>query len=509
MICSEPPTTSTDLHPQGGVVATRARLDPFDRADAVVATPTTTRNATPNRVCEDRLRSRGPVSDRSEPSQHMSQNRNLIDRRRAVVPRGVGEFAGETTAVSARGARIVDADGRELIDFAGGIGVMNVGHCDERVVAAVRDQAGRLLHTCIHVATYEPYVALCERLAELLPHGDATKVMLVNSGAEAVENAIKIARQATGRSAVVGFTEAFHGRTMMALTLTSKTGYKLGCGPFAPEVYRLPYPNRFRIGDGLAEETFVERELARLRGAFTSHVPAEHVAAIIIEPVLGEGGFVPAPAAYLRGLREICDEHGILLICDEVQSGFGRTGRWAAYEHAAITPDLSTWAKSLGGGLPISAVVGRAEVMDAALPGTLGGTYGGNPLACAAALATLESMEELDLNGRATAQGKVVRQRFEQLAERSDLVGEVRGLGAMIGLELCIEGDPGRPATQQTAAITAACREEGVLVLPAGPAGNVLRILAPLVISDQDLERGLDAIERAILAHSRQEVAVS
>lgn len=439
----------------------------------------------------------------------MSESRKLIERRRAIVPRGVGQFAGETTVESARGARLVDADGREMIDFAGGIGVMNVGHCNEAVVAAIREQAGKLLHTCIHVATYEPYIALAEKLAELLPHGSATKVMLLSSGAEAVENAVKIARQATGRPAVICFSEAFHGRTLMGLTLTSKTGYKVGCGPFAPEVYRLPYPNRFRIGDGLDADAFVARELDRLRLAFTDTVPVQHVAAVIIEPVLGEGGFVPAPAAYLRGLREICDEHGILLICDEVQSGFGRTGRWAAYEHAGITPDLSTWAKSMGGGMPIAAVVGKAAIMDAALPGTLGGTYGGNPVACAAALATIEVMQQLDLNARATAIGQRIRRRFEGLKERSHLVGDVRGLGAMIGLELCIDGDPGRPATEQATDITAACREEGVVVLPAGPRGNVLRVLAPLVISDEDLERGLSAIENAVLARSRREVAVS
>jgi 4-aminobutyrate aminotransferase/(S)-3-amino-2-methylpropionate transaminase len=434
----------------------------------------------------------------------MSSNpsQELIRRRQAVVARGVGQFAGDTTAVTARGARLTDADGRELIDFAGGIGVMNVGHCDPRVVEAIKRQAERLIHGCIHVATYEPYVALCEKLVELLPHGGPTKAALFNSGAEAVENAIKIARQATGRSAVFCFTEAFHGRTLMALTLTSKTGYKLGCGPFAPEVYRLPFPNHFRDGRGLSLDAFVARQLAGVEEAFVNRVPAQHVAAVIIEPVLGEGGFIPAPAAYLRGLREICDRHGILLILDEVQSGFGRTGRWAAYEHSGVVPDLSTWAKSMGGGMPISAVLGKAAVMDAALPGTVGGTYGGNPVACAAALAAIESMQALDINGRGARLGKIVRDRFEALKERSNLVGDVRGLGSMIGLELCYDGDPARPAKEAVSAVTAACLAQGVLVLPAGPHGNVLRVLAPLVISDVDLARGLDAIEEAVLAHT-------
>ncbi len=432
----------------------------------------------------------------------MSNNDQLVQRRHAVVPRAVGQFAGETTAASASGAHLVDADGTRLIDFAGGIGVVNVGHCDAQVVRAIQEQAARLIHTCIHVATYEPYVALCEKLVSILPHGGPTKAVLLNSGAEAVENAIKFARQATGRQAVLCYTEAFHGRTMMGMSLTSKTRYKVGCGPFAPEIYRLPFPNHFRDGGGLELEAFVERELARLEEAFVNVVAASQVAAIIIEPVLGEGGFIPAPAAYLRGLREICDRHGIVLVFDEVQSGFGRTGRWAAYEHAGVIPDISTWAKSMGGGMPISAVLGKADILDRAEPGTIGGTYGGNPVACAAALATIARMEELDLNARGAEIGDRIRARFEVLQERSDLVADVRGLGAMIGMELCWDGDPGRPAGEAVTAVTAACRERGVLVLPAGPHGNVLRVLAPLVIDDDDLDRGLTAIEEAVLAVS-------
>jgi 4-aminobutyrate aminotransferase/(S)-3-amino-2-methylpropionate transaminase len=333
--------------------------------------------------------------------------------------------------------------------------------------------------------------------------------VLLNSGAEAVENAIKFARQATGRQAVICYTEAFHGRTMMCMSLTSKTRYKVGCGPFAPEVYRLPYPNHFRDGGGLDLDAFVERELARLEEAFVNYVPVQQVAAIIIEPVLGEGGFIPAPAAYLRGLREICDRHGIVLIFDEVQSGFGRTGRWAAYEHAGVIPDISTWAKSMGGGMPISAVLGKAELLDRAAPSTVGGTYGGNPVACAAALAAIETMEELDLNARGAEIGERIRARFEALKEGSDLVADVRGLGAMIGLELCWDGDPGRPAGDVATAVTAACREQGVLVLPAGPHGNVLRVLSPLVISDEDLERGLSAIEQAVKTASAEAMAIA
>lgn len=432
-----------------------------------------------------------------------TESERLIERRHAVVARGVAQFAGNTTAAHARGATLVDADGREWIDFAGGIGVVNAGHCPEPVVRAIQEQAARLMHASIHVATYEPYVRLCEKLVGVAPHGAATKAMLVNSGAEAVENAVKIARQATGRSAIVAFTEAFHGRTLLAATLTSKTGYKQGCGPFAPEVYRLPFPNRFRRGDGLAEDVFVARELARVKELFVTSVGAQEVAAIIIEAVQGEGGFVPAPRAYLRGLRDLCTEHGIMLICDEVQSGFFRAGAWSAYERSGITPDLSTWAKSLGSGLPIAAVLGRAEVMDAALPGTLGGTYGGNPVACAGAIATLDLLESLDMAAHADRVGSRVFSRFSALRAKCDLIADVRGLGAMVAAEFCRGGDPARPAGDVVAKATALCREQGLLVLPASAYGNVIRVLSPLVIEDAELDRGLDILEHALLAAAR------
>jgi len=425
--------------------------------------------------------------------------RSLIERRRAVVARGVGIFAGEIAMASGSGARLLDVDGREWIDFASGIGVMTAGHCDPSVVTAIQDQAARLLHTSIHVATYEPYIALCEKLVALLPHGEATKVMLVNTGAEAVENAVKIARQATRRPAVLCYEGAFHGRTLLAMSLTGKSAYKKQCGPFAPEVYRLPFPNFYRMGRGQPLDAFVARLLDDVRNRFvTGPVPADHVAAIIIEVQQGEGGFVPVPPAYLRGLREICDEHGIMLICDEVQTGFGRTGRWAAYDHAGIVPDLSTWAKAMGGGLPIGAVLGKAAVMDAAEPGTLGGTYGGNPVACAGSLATIAAMERIDINARARAVGDHVRERLTALASSCDVVGDVRGLGAMLAVELSVDRDPDRPATAVAAAAAARCRADGVLVLTAGPFGNVIRLLPPLVIADEDLDRGLDVLEAAI-----------
>lgn len=423
----------------------------------------------------------------------------LLARRRAVVPRGVGIFAGDIAMASARGATLVDVDGREWLDFAGGIGVMTAGHSDPSVVAAVQEQVARLQHTCIHVATYEPYVALCEKLTALLPHGQATKAMLANSGAEAIENAVKIARQATGRPAILCYDGAFHGRTLLGMTLTAKSAYKVNCGPFAPEVYRLPFPNYYRQGMGQTPDAFVARMLDDVRRRFvTGPVPASHVAAILIEVIQGEGGFVPAPPAYLRGLREICNEHGILLICDEVQSGFCRTGRWAAYEHAGVVPDLSVWAKAMGGGLPIAAVVGRADVMDAAEPGTIGGTYGGNPVACVASLATIAVMEERRLAARAADVGARIRARLERIAERTNVVGDVRGMGAMMAIELSYGRDPDRPAKDVAQAAVTKCREQGVLVITAGPEGNVIRLLPPVVISDAELDRGLDVLEQAV-----------
>ncbi|MEM7308081.1 MAG: aspartate aminotransferase family protein [Planctomycetota bacterium] len=436
----------------------------------------------------------------------MANNEELLDRRARAVARGVGRM-NDAIAAHASGATITDFEGRTLLDFAGGIGTLNAGHCPPAVVDAIREQAGKLLHTCFHVATYEPYVALCEELIRLFPHGDDTRAMLVNSGAEAVENAIKIARLATGRPALLCFTEAFHGRTLLGLTLTSKVGYKKGAGPFAPEVYRLPFPNFYRYNDGLSFDRFVARAVQRLEEAFVNTIPAERVAAILIEPVQGEGGFIPAPYEYLRAVRRLCDEKGILLIVDEVQTGFCRTGRWAAYEHAGVTPDLSTWAKSMGSGLPISAVVGRAEYMDAPAPGQLGGTYGGNPVACAAALASIATMREQNLNARADEIGARIVERFRSLQERCDRIGDVRGLGAMCAMEFVHDRDPHAPDGDVVKDVIAGCFERGLLVIPAGAHGNVIRILAPLVLTDEELERGLDILEDEVLRATGSTVA--
>ncbi|MGK0358394.1 MAG: 4-aminobutyrate aminotransferase/(S)-3-amino-2-methylpropionate transaminase [Bradymonadia bacterium] len=422
-----------------------------------------------------------------------SKSEALLLRRAAAVANGVP--LGSRAAISSgSGAILTDLDGRRIIDLASGIGVVGTGHCPPSVVEAIVRQAGLLIHTCIQIGTYEPYVALCERLIELLPHGEHTKAMLVNSGAEAVENAVKIARQATDRPAVVCFTGAFHGRTLLGMSLTSKVKYKIRSGPFAPEIYRLPFPDHFHEGDGLDEDAFSARELARLEESLLTVVSAVEVAAIIVEPVLGEGGFVPAPKPWLEGLRRLCDRHGILLIFDEVQTGFGRTGHFGAYQHFGVTPDLSTWAKALGGGLPISAVVGKADVMDAARPGTIGGTYGGNPVACAAALANIDLIESLGLCARALEIGTRIRRHFEALQAQTTTVVDVRGVGAMIAMELCLDGDLSRPAGQMTRDVLAACLEQGVLVVAAGVHGNMIRILCPLIIDFEHLEQGLTVL---------------
>lgn len=425
------------------------------------------------------------------------QTKALIERRKAVVAHGVSVFV-PSSAVRAEAATITDADGNELIDFGGGIGVLNAGHCPPPVVSAIQKQAAQLLHTCFNVSTYELYIELCEQLAALIPHGAATKVMLTNTGAESVENAIKIARQATRRQAIICYSEAFHGRTMMAMTLTSKINYKTNCGPFAPEVYRLPFPNFYHEGRGLSEDEFSDRELAKLEDATHSLVDPKSVAAIIIELVQGEGGFNVAPKKYVQGLRQFCDQHSIVLIFDEVQSGFCRTGRWAAHHHYGITPDISTWAKSLGSGMPIGAVLGKQKIMDAAAVGTIGGTYTGNPVCCAAALATLKYMKDLDLNHRAIEISQIVENHFMKLKKRYSCIGDVRGLGAMQAIEFVKNHDPAQPDEDTVTQLTAACLKRGLLLLSAGTYKNVIRILSPLVITNEQLVIGLNIIEEEL-----------
>jgi len=426
-----------------------------------------------------------------------SNSELLLERRKNAVANGVGIF-NTATVQSANGATIIDVDGIEWIDFTGGIGVINAGHCPQPVVAAIIEQAQKYIHTSFNVVTYEPYIALCEKLNELFPHGGKAKTMLVSTGAEAVENAIKIAKQATGRNAVICYSGAFHGRTMMAMTLTSRTSYSAGCGPFAPEVYRIDYPNFYKKGQGKTEAEFVTQELYRLEKFFKTNIRHEDVAAIIIELVQGEGGFTVAPKAYITGLRKICDVYGIKLIFDEVQTGFGRTAAWGALEHYDVQPDLSTWAKSMGSGMPIGCVIGKQEVMDAAAPGTIGGTYIGNPVACAASLATIKYMEDIKLNELALHVGDTIRARFDAMKVKHSEIGEVRGLGAMIAMEFVKDNDPQRPDYELCSKLVKACAKRNLIVISAGVHKSVLRILSPLVISDETLNKGLYIIEEEL-----------
>ncbi len=395
------------------------------------------------------------------------------------------------------GAAVTDVDGNTFLDFAGGIGTVNVGHAHPRVVAAIREQSEKLLHTCFNVMQYEPYIALAEKLNAIVPTRGPRKTVLFNSGAEAVENAVKIARRATGRSAVLTFEHGFAGRTYMAMTLTSKAmPYKSGFGPFVPEVYRLPYPYLYRDArSGEDEEAFSERLLAGVREFFHTHVDPKQVACVWIELVTGEGGFIPAPRRYMQGLRALCDEHGIVLIVDEIQTGFCRTGKWFAVEHYGIEADLITIAKSLAGGLPLSGVVGRADLLDAVHVGGLGGTFCGNPVACAAALATIAVYEEERIADRAAALGRRLFQRLEKWPEKFPCCGNIRGLPPMLGVEFVKERATKEPDKAGLSALIQRCYENGVILIASGTHGNVLRFLFPLVMDESQLDEGLDVIE--------------
>jgi 4-aminobutyrate aminotransferase/(S)-3-amino-2-methylpropionate transaminase len=395
-------------------------------------------------------------------------------------------------AAEARGATITDVDGNVFIDFAGGVGCLNVGHSHPHVVAAAIEQVERFTHTDYTVVPYEVYATLSERLLRLAPFTGPAKAAFFNAGTEAVENAVKFARAYTGRHAVIGFEGAFHGRTYLSLALTSKTHpYKAGLGPFAPEVYRVPFPNPFR-------GPTPEQALAALRRAFSNLVAAEDVAAIVFEPVQGEGGFIPAAPEFVHGLRQICDEHGIVLVCDEVQTGFARTGRFFAIEHFGVEPDLITVAKSIAMGLPLSGVLGKAAIMDAPVAGGVGGTYVGNPVAQAAAVAVLDVIEEEGLVARSAAIGETMRARMEGWQQRWPQVGDVRGLGAMLAIEL-VEGDS-EPGTELASRVVAEALQRGLLLLKAGVAGNCIRVLVPLVISDAELDEALHVWEDALTA---------
>lgn len=418
-------------------------------------------------------------------------NEALQQLRLQVIPTG---HSSSTTCYveSAKGAIIRDVEGKEYIDFAGGIAVMNVGHSHPKVVAAIKAQAEKFTHTCFMVSPYDPPVLLAKQLCEVTPGKFAKKVLFLNSGAEAIENAVKIARYYTKRPAIVVFENAYHGRTLLTMTMTSKVKpYKLGFGPFAPEIYRMPF------GDVVGPD--------KLKDFFVKHVNPEAVAAVVAEPVQGESGFIAAPPGYFQELVRICRENGILFVCDEIQSGMGRTGKMFAIEHWGVEPDLVCVAKSLAAGMPLSAVVGRQEIMDSVHPGGLGGTYGANPVACAAGLAVMELFEEEKMLEKAVALGQKLRSRMEQFRQQFPIVKEIRGLGAMLALELGPEdGASGADAAKQLAAY---CFQNGLIILTCGIYGNIVRILTPFVITDAQLEKGLSIMEAGLAQLSKREAS--
>jgi 4-aminobutyrate aminotransferase/(S)-3-amino-2-methylpropionate transaminase len=422
----------------------------------------------------------------------------LRNRRIAAIPRGLGSSF-DVYAAHASGAEVWDLDGRRLLDFSSGIAVLNTGHRHPKVMQRVAAQLARFTHTSFQVLPYDTYVELAERLNRLAPGEGEKKTALFSTGAEAIENALKIARCATGRAAFVSFSGAFHGRTMMALSLTGKVQpYKAGFGPFPPDVYHAPFPNAYR---GVSEA----QSLAALEALFSVDVDPARVAAIVIEPVQGEGGFNVAPAGFLRRLRELCDRHGILLVVDEIQTGFARTGRMFAIEHAGVTPDIMTMAKSLAGGFPLSAVTGRVEVMDAIPLGGLGGTFAGSPVACAAALGVLDVIEEERLCERAVAIGDRMMGRLSAMTLRNTIpiIGELRGLGAMVAIELVRDATTKVPGPELAKAVVEHAIEQGLVLLTCGTHANVIRLLPPLTMTDALIDEGLDILERSLVLASR------
>ena len=419
------------------------------------------------------------------------RSREILERKERVVAAPLS-LVHPIVIAQGEGARLTDVDGNTFLDFAGGVGCLNVGHTHPAVAAAAKDQLDRFSHTDFTIVPYEVYVRLAERLIELVPISGAKKAAFFNAGTEAVENAVKFARSYTKRPAIIGFEGGFHGRTLLSLSLTSKTHpYKAGLGPFAPEVYRVPFPHSYRGPSA-------EDALAALERALITQVAAETVAAIVIEPVLGEGGFVVAPREYLEGVRRICDDNRIVMVVDEVQTGYGRTGKMFAIEHYGVEPDLVTIAKSIAGGLPLSAVVGKAEIMDAPPDSGIGGTYVGNPVAVAAALAVLDVFEEEDLVERAGTIGETIRARMTAWQERFDAIGDVRGLGAMLAIELVHEREAKSPAPDLASAVVEAARAQGLLLLTAGIYSNCIRVLLPLTIADAELDEGLSVFEHAL-----------
>ena len=425
-------------------------------------------------------------------------NAKLLELRKKHVPQGPFNTA-PIFVQKAKGAIMTDVEGNDYIDFAGGIGVNNIGHSHPKVVEAIKEQAERFTHTCFHVAMYDSYIELASRLNELTPGVFDKMTLFANSGAEAVENAVKIARYATGRQGVICFENGFHGRTLLGMSLTSKVKpYKFKFGPFAPEIYRMSFAYCYRCPFGLTHPNCKTACADYLEEFFITHVAPENTAAVIAEPIQGEGGFITPPEDYFKKLKSICEKYGIVFIADEVQSGAGRTGTFLAVEQYGIEPDLITMAKSFAGGMPLSSVTGRSELMDKPHVGGLGGTYTGNPLACQAALAVLEILFEDGLLEKSVQLGQTLRKRFNEMKEKYEIIGDVRGLGPMLALELVLDRESKEPATDLTKKLVQQCFEKGLIILACGNHGNVIRTLMPFVITDQQLDKGLSIIEESI-----------
>ncbi|PAV30853.1 4-aminobutyrate--2-oxoglutarate transaminase [Virgibacillus profundi] len=426
--------------------------------------------------------------------------KELLDRRHEIVPDGVG-YGIPTFVESAKGALLNDVDGNQFIDFAGAIGTINVGHSHDTVVNVLHDQVDRYIHTGFNVMMYDSYIEFAEKISSLAPGNFDKKVMFLNSGAEAVENAVKIARKYTKRQAIVSFSGGFHGRTLLGMTLTGKVKpYKYEYGPFAPEVYHAPFPYNYRRPKSMTEEEYTAFLLKQVEDFFISEVDPSLVAAFVMEPVQGESGFIVPDKAFVKGVYELCKQHGILFIADEIQTGFGRTGKYFAMEHYGVEPDLITISKSMAAGLPISGVIGRKEIMDNARPGELGGTYCGSPLGCRAGLAVLEIMERENINERGEMIGQRVMEKFKEMYDRFDVIGDYRGLGAMCALEFVTDRESKEPAKELSNQILQEAHKRGVIALKAGVYDNVIRLLMPLVITDEQLEEGLNILEESMEA---------
>lgn len=425
---------------------------------------------------------------------------NLLERRKKIVPQGIS-YGCSAFVKSAQGALIEDMDGNTFIDFAGAIGTINVGHSHPKVVKVLQEQVENFIHTGFNVMMYESYIELAEKLTQLTPGDFPKQAAFFNSGAEAVENAVKIARKYTNRQGIISFRHGFHGRTLMTMTMTSKVKpYKFGFGPFAPEVYKAPYPYVYRRPEGMTEEQYSQYMIQEFEHFLIADVAPETIAAVVMEPVQGEGGFIIPDKAFVQRVSELCKQYGILFVADEIQTGFGRTGKYFAIEHFDVVPDLLTVSKSMGAGVPISGVIGRAEIMSAAQPGEIGGTYAGSPLGCKAALAVLDIIESENLNERAQRIGQQVMEKFQTLSNKFDQVDGIRGLGAMCALEIVKDKVSKTPDKEAVGKIVKEAEKRGLLLLSAGIFGNVIRILVPLTITDDQLDEGLSIIEESMEA---------